>query len=162
MNMTIAENMILKTSFDPRWLKNGLIDRRRVDEVSDRAISTYRIKASGPNAILRTLSGGNQQKVIVAREVEIGEKVIIFDQPTRGLDLGAIDNVHRIIRGEKEKGKAILLVSTELSEIMALSDRFTVLYKGKMQGVYRRGELSTEEIGLLMAGYRVGEGGAHG
>lgn len=162
MNMTMAENMLLKTSFDPRWRKNGFIERKRLDAFSEKAIADYRIKASGPAAILRTLSGGNQQKVIVAREVDIGEKLIIFDQPTRGLDLGAIDNVHRIIREERAKGKAILLVSTELTEILGLSDRFTVLYKGRLQGIYDRGELTVEEIGLLMAGYQVKEGGANG
>lgn len=162
MNMTMAENMLLKTSFDSRWLKNGFIDRKGLDAFSEKAIADYRIKASGPAAILRTLSGGNQQKVIVAREVDIGEKLIIFDQPTRGLDLGAIDNVHKIIREERAKGKAILLVSTELSEILGLSDRYTVLYKGRLQGIYDRAALTVEEIGLLMAGYQVKEGGAHG
>ena len=85
----------------------------------------------------------------------MGRNLVIFDQPTRGLDLGAINYVHKTILKEKELGKSILLVSTELSEIFALSDRIAVLYKGRIMGIYRNGEISTDRIGLLMAG--VGE-----
>ena len=87
----------------------------------------------------------------------IREKLIIFDQPTRGLDLGAINYVHKTIMREKSKGKSILLVSTELSEIFALSDRIAILYKGKIMGIFQNGEISTEQIGLLMAGYELKE-----
>ena len=80
--------------------------------------------------------------------------VIIFDQPTRGLDLGAINYVHKTILSEKEQGKSVLLISTELSEIFALSDRIAVMYKGRIMGIYKNGELTTEKIGLLMAGYQ--------
>ena len=89
------------------------------------------MKATGPDAVARSLSGGNQQKVILAREVDMGSEVIVFDQPTRGLDLGAIEHVHRTILDEKKKGKAIVLISTELSEIFALSDRIAVIYQGR-------------------------------
>ena len=102
-----------------------------------------------------SLSGGNQQKVVVAREVDMGDKLIIIDQPTRGLDIGAINYVHKTILNEKAKGKSILLVSTELSEIFALSDRIAVLYKGKIMGIYKNGQLTTDKIGLLMAGYEI-------
>ena len=85
----------------------------------------------------------------------MGQKVLIFDQPTRGLDLGAINYVHKTILAEKEKGKAVLLVSTELSEIFALSDRIAILYKGRIMGIFRNDELTTEKIGLLMAGYQI-------
>ena len=111
------------------------------------------LKAPGPNAVVKGLSGGNQQKVIVRVKFFTGTSIIVFDQPTRGLDLGAIDYVHKTILAEREKGKSILLISTELSEIFALADRYTVLYKGETQGIYNRSELTTEEIGLLMAGY---------
>jgi len=92
--------------------------------------------------------------VIVAREVSTAKEVLLFDQPTRGLDLGAINHVHTTILGQRDSGKAIMLVSTELSEIFALSDRIAVLYKGKIQGIFHRGELNTEQIGLLMAGFQ--------
>jgi ABC-type uncharacterized transport system ATPase subunit len=82
--------------------------------------------------------------------------VIVFDQPTRGLDLGAIENVHRTILNEKKKGKTIVLISTELSEIFALSDRIAVMYKGEIVGIYQNHDLDTQKIGLLMAGYTPG------
>jgi simple sugar transport system ATP-binding protein len=153
LDMTIAENMILKKSFDKKWLKYGLFDRKRIDDYADAAIERYYIKAPGPEGLIKGLSGGNQQKVVLAREVDCGEKLIIFDQPTRGLDLGAIDNIHKIILSQREKGKSILLVSTELSEIFTLSDRIAVIYKGAIQGVFEKTELTAEKTGLLMAGY---------
>jgi len=153
MDMTLAENMMLKTSFDKKWQRNGFLDKRKLDAYTDSAIKAYDIKAPGPGAAIKGLSGGNQQKVIVAREIDIGTSIIVFDQPTRGLDLGAIDYVHKTILAEREKGKSILLISTELSEIFALADRYTVIYKGEARGIYNRSALTTEEIGLLMAGY---------
>jgi simple sugar transport system ATP-binding protein len=153
MDMTLAENMMLKTSYDKKWLKNGLIDKNALDNYTMTAIKDYEIKAPGSDAVAKGLSGGNQQKVILAREVDNGKKLIVFDQPTRGLDLGAIDHVHKTILAERAKGKSILLISTELSEIFALSDRVAVLYKGVVQGIFNCSELTTEKIGLLMAGY---------
>ena len=153
MDMTVAENMMLKTSFDKKWLRRGIINNALLNDYTEQAIKAYAIKAPSPEVVARGLSGGNQQKVILAREVDNGEELIVLDQPTRGLDVGAIDYVHRTILKERAKGKSILLVSTELSEIFALSDRITVLYKGEIQGIYDRAELTTENIGLLMAGY---------
>lgn len=153
MEMTLSENMMLKTSYDKKWLKNGFIDKNKLDSYTEEAIKEYEIKAPGADAAAKGLSGGNQQKVIVAREVDNGRKLIVFDQPTRGLDLGAINHVHRTILAERAKGKSILLISTELSEIFALSDRIAVLYKGVIQGIFDPKELTTEKIGLLMAGY---------
>ena len=154
MDMTLSENLLLKSSYDPDWVTNGMINQKKLNRFSEKAISDFEIKAPGPFTRLRDLSGGNQQKVVLAREAVIGEKLMVFDQPTRGLDLGAIDNVHKAILSEKSKGNAVLLISTELSEILELSDRYSVIYKGALQGTYHRGELSVEEIGLLMAGYR--------
>ncbi|MDR2759621.1 MAG: ABC transporter ATP-binding protein [Spirochaetaceae bacterium] len=151
--MTIAENMLLKKSFDKRWLKYGLFDRKRIDDYALTAIKNYQIKAPGPEGLARGLSGGNQQKVVLAREVDCGEKLIVFDQPTRGLDLGAIDNIHKIILSQREAGKSIILVSTELGEIFTLSDRIAVIYKGAIQGIFQKTELTAEKTGLLMAGY---------
>jgi general nucleoside transport system ATP-binding protein len=153
MPMKLTENMFLKASFDDIWVKHALIDRKKLDAYTADQIRAYDVKATGPEAIARSLSGGNQQKIILAREVDRGRAVIVFDQPTRGLDLGAIENVHRTILNEKQKGKAIVLISTELSEIFALSDRIAVMYKGEIVGIYPNHELDTEKIGLLMAGY---------
>lgn len=158
MPMTLSENMMLKTSFGDTWLRRGLIDQKKLDAYTDDKIRDYEIKATGPDALARSLSGGNQQKVILAREVDMGSQAIVFDQPTRGLDLGAIDHIHRTILSEKAKGKAILLISTELSEIFALSDRIAVIYRGEILGIYRNHDLDTEKIGLLMAGYTTERG----
>jgi len=153
MEMTLAENMILKSSFGARWKNGPFLKLRSVSEHTQVQINSYSIKAPGPESVVRGLSGGNQQKLVVAREVDNGGRIIIFDQPTRGLDLGAIDYVHNTILREKAAGKCILLISTELSEIFALSDRIAVLYRGEIQGIFPTAELSVERIGLLMAGY---------
>lgn len=155
MDMSLAENMLLKSSYDKKWKHWKLLDRSRVASYTASRIRAYSIKAPGPGALVKELSGGNQQKLIVAREVDCGTRLIIFDQPTRGLDLGAIDYVHKAILAERAKGKGVLFISTELSEIFALSDWITVLYKGVIQGLFRKTELNTEKIGLLMAGYSI-------
>ncbi|HWQ83288.1 MAG TPA: ABC transporter ATP-binding protein [Anaerolineales bacterium] len=153
MALKLAENMLLKSSFEDRWVRRGLIDQKALDAYTKEKIQDYQVKATGPDQVVRNLSGGNQQKVILAREVDLGREVIVFDQPTRGLDLGAIDHIQHTILAEKKKGKAILLISTELTEIFALSDRIAVIYKGEIVGIYRNRDLDTEQIGLLMAGY---------
>jgi simple sugar transport system ATP-binding protein len=152
LDMSLGENMFLKSSFDRVAAKGIVIDRNRFNDYADKAISDYSIKTSGREEQVKGLSGGNQQKVVVAREVDIGRKLIIFDQPTRGLDLGAIDYVHKTILAERDKGKSILLISTELSEIFALSDRIAVIYNGKLLKTMDRKDAAIEEVGLLMAG----------
>ena len=152
--MTLAENMMLKTSFDKTWTSRGFLNRKKLYDYTQKAIEEFDIKAPGPDAQIRGLSGGNQQKVILAREVNNAGEVLVMDQPTRGLDLGAINNIHTNILAERKKGKSILLVSTELSEIFELCDRIAVIYKGSFMGIYRHDELTTERIGLLMAGYK--------
>ena len=155
--MTLSENILLKASYLKNWIKNGIIKWKELNNYTENIIQEYKVKAPDHEVVIGSLSGGNQQKVVVAREVDRGEKLIIFDQPTRGLDLGAINYVHKTIMREKSKGKSILLVSTELSEIFALSDRIAILYKGKIMGIFQNGEISTEQIGLLMAGYELKE-----
>ena len=156
--MTLAENMMLKTSFDRKWTDHGFLNRKKLHEYTLKAIKDFEIKAPGPDAQIRGLSGGNQQKVILAREVNNAGEMLVMDQPTRGLDLGAINNIHTNILEERRKGKSILLVSTELSEIFELCDRIAVIYKGAFMGIYRHDELTTERIGLLMAGYKEEKG----
>ena len=154
-DMSLTENMLLKSSYLKKWVKKGIINWKKLDEYTENMIRDYAVKAPDHSVTAGSLSGGNQQKVVVAREVDMGQKVLIFDQPTRGLDLGAINYVHKTILAEKEKGKAVLLVSTELSEIFALSDRIAILYKGRIMGIFCNDELTTEKIGLLMAGYQI-------
>lgn len=153
MDMTLAENMMLKSSYSKRWTKHGLISQKTLSKYTSDIIRDHRVKATGPDEPAKSLSGGNQQKMVLAREIDVGQKVIIFNQPTRGLDMGAVDRIHKSIIGEKEKGKGVLLISTELTEIFEMSDHIAVMYKGKIMGIYKNGELSTEKIGLLMAGY---------
>lgn len=153
MPMTVAENMMLKESFGSKWANHGFIDKKKLNACTQKAIEDYQIKAPGPDARAGGLSGGNQQKVILAREVSVGSELLILNQPTRGLDLGAINNIHTVVLEERKAGKSILLVSTELSEIFEMCDRIAVMYKGTFMGIYRSEELNTEKIGLLMAGY---------
>ena len=153
-DMTLSENMLLKASYLKRWVNHGIIKWKQLHQYTEDMIKSYAVKAPDHGVTAGSLSGGNQQKMVVAREVDMGQNMIIFDQPTRGLDLGAINYVHKTVIGEKEKGKSVLLVSTELSEIFSLSDRIAVLYKGKIMGIYKNSELTTEKIGLLMAGYQ--------
>jgi simple sugar transport system ATP-binding protein len=155
--MSVAENFALKSSFSKSYRVGGFMDRRKMTRYAMKKISDYSIKTGGVDALAKEMSGGNQQKVVVAREVDKGSRLIVFNQPTRGLDLGAIDYVHTTILKEREKGKGILLVSTELSEIFALADRVAILYRGAIRGIFRTAELSIEDVGLLMAGYKVNE-----
>jgi simple sugar transport system ATP-binding protein len=152
MDMTLAENMLLKSSFGGKWTKRGLIDHRALADYTAKKIGEHRVKATGPNDLARSLSGGNQQKVVLAREVDLGTKLLVLNQPTRGLDMGAVDRIHRVILQEREAGKAVLLVSTELSEIFELCNRVAVMYKGRFMGIYPNGALTSAQIGLLMAG----------
>ena len=154
IDMSLSENILLKTSYSREWLKNGLIDRKKLTIRTNDILRKFNVKAPGHYSLARELSGGNQQKVIVGREVEFCGDFIIFDQPTRGLDLGAINNVHSAILKEKLKNKAIMLISTELSEIFTLADRIAIIYKGEIQGIFDTSDLDSEKIGLLMAGYK--------
>lgn len=161
LEMSLSENMFLKNSFDPAWAKHMFINRKKLNEYANKAMKDYSIKASGNDEFVKGLSGGNQQKVVVAREVDIGRKAIIFDQPTRGLDLGATNYVHKTILAERDKGKCVLLISTELSEIFALSDRIGVLYSGNLLRIINSEDADIETIGMLMAGYERREGNTH-
>jgi simple sugar transport system ATP-binding protein len=152
MDMTLAENMLLKSSFSARWQSRGFIRQKALNRYTAEKITEHRVKATGPSDTARSLSGGNQQKIVLAREVDLGKKMLIFNQPTRGLDMGAVDRIHKVILEEKERKKAVLLVSTELTELFELCDRIAVMYRGRLMGVFRNGEKTTAEIGLLMAG----------
>jgi len=145
--------MMLKSSYDKRWTKHGFISQKILSTYTSDIIRDHKVKATGPDETAKSLSGGNQQKMVLAREIDVGQKVVLFNQPTRGLDMGAVDRIHKSIIGEKEKGKGVLLISTELSEIFEMADNIAIMYKGKIMGIYKNGELSTEKIGLLMAGY---------
>jgi general nucleoside transport system ATP-binding protein len=146
----VAENLILGQQH--RFTKGMSIDAQRVDEHAVRLIERYDIRPADPTLPARALSGGNQQKVVVAREMARDFKVLLAAQPTRGVDVGAIEFIHAQIRGARDAGKAVLLVSADLAEVLALSDRIAVMYGGRIVAVFPRGEASPEVIGPYMTG----------
>lgn len=154
---TIKENLILGV-LEP-YVSLGVINDNKVNKAVEYMIEKYDIRPTDANVIYGGLSGGNQQKVVVARELEKENKFIIAAQPTRGVDIGAIEMIHNTILHERTKGKAILVVSAELSEIMALSDRIAVMYSGEIVGVLDKAEATTEKLGILMAGGKLTSGG---
>ena len=113
----------------------------------------------GKDTIVRSMSGGNQQKAIVAREIELASPLMIFVQPTRGLDIGAIENIHRQILAERDKGRAILLISLELDEIMGLADTIGVIFSGELLKIAPADTLTTNEVGQFMMGVKQNEAG---
>ncbi len=151
-SMSLAENIYLKFSTDGDWNRRGLIDTNNLRQKTLESIEDFDIRAPGPDAPAGNLSGGNQQKLILSREMRLAKKLLILNQPTRGLDLGAINNIHSTVLKARAEGLPVLLISTELSEIFALSDRIAVMYKGRFMGIFSPRELNTEHIGLLMAG----------
>ena len=158
LDYNLAYNLVLQQYFEPGFQRCGFLDNEEIYRYADRLIQDFDIRSGeGADTVTRSMSGGNQQKVILAREVGNAGEMLVMDQPTRGLDLGAINNIHTSILEERRKGKGILLVSTELSEIFELCDRIAVIYKGAFMGIYRHDELTTERIGLLMAGYKEGK-----
>jgi simple sugar transport system ATP-binding protein len=155
LDMTVEENLILKSTYDSRYFnKYAVLKSRELREDANQKIQNFNIKVSSPEASAHSLSGGNQQKVVVAREVTIGKKMLVASQPTRGLDFGAACYVKETLESEKSKGKAILLISNELSEIMELSDRIGVIYEGEILDVFEKNEVDINKIGLLMTGVR--------
>lgn len=162
LNFTIEENMILQTYYQKPFSKNGLLQFSAIRSYSDQLIRDFDVR-SGRGSITetRTLSGGNQQKAIIAREVDRSPQLLIAAQPTRGLDVGAIESIHRHLIKERDKGHAILLVSLELDEIMDISDRIAVIYNGEIAGVVDPNQTNENELGLMMAGAKKQEEGEH-
>jgi simple sugar transport system ATP-binding protein len=149
LEMTVAQNMALEHLGE--FAGKGTLDRRRMRQHAEQLIAAYQIKAR-PDDRIRTLSGGNMQKVILARVLERNPKVIVVAQPTRGLDVGATEYVHGKLVEQRQRGAAILLISEDLDEILALSDRIAVIYEGEIQGVLLRADADAERLGLLMSG----------
>ena len=153
---SVKENFLLGFHEGQPFVKNGFIQDKELKDHSDKMIKEFEIKV--PNSIypINNLSGGNQQKVVLAREISQDPKLIIAAQPIRGLDIGAIEYVHRTLLRLRDEGKAILLISAELTEVMNLSDRIAVLYEGEIRATLSRNEFDIEKIGLLMAGDKGG------
>jgi len=152
MDLTVEENLVLERHLFPEFYNSLFLNFPRIHSFSDKLIQEYSIKTSGRDAVTKSLSGGNLQKVILAREL-FGEPVLVIaSQPTRGLDVGAMEYVHTRILEAREKGAGVLLISEDLDEIFALSDRIAVIYEGKILGEVKAGDASRERIGLWMSG----------
>jgi len=153
LDYNIAENLILQTYFEPPVSKKGLLDFNYTNENAEAMIKRYDIRCGqGPTTVAAKLSGGNQQKVIVAREIERNSKVLIAVQPTRGMDVGAIEFIHSQLLRMREEGRGILLFSLELEEVMNISDRILVIYEGEIVGELYPDKTDFLELGLYMAG----------
>jgi simple sugar transport system ATP-binding protein len=148
----VAENLILNTYYLEPFSKGVVLQNDKILENATRLIKEFDIRTPGPGTSAGALSGGNQQKVIVAREFSRPIKLLIASQPTRGLDVGSIEYIHGRLIQKRDQGTAILLVSTELDEIMALSDRIAVMYRGKIIDILPAEAATKEKVGLLMAG----------
>lgn len=153
LDFFVDENLIIHDYNKPAFSKNGILIQSKITENAEKLIEEFDVRvANGPKTITRSMSGGNQQKAIIAREITKSPDCLLVVQPTRGLDVGAIEYIHSRIVEERNNGKAILLISFELDEIMALSDRIAVLSGGEITGIVDPKETSENELGLMMAG----------
>ena len=153
LGYTLEQNLVLQKYMEPRFQNHGFIRFDEVRKYAEKLIEQYDVRSGqGPITIARSMSGGNQQKAIIARELDRDEPLIVAVQPTRGLDVGAIEYIHGQLVAERDKGKAILLVSLELDEVMGLSDRILVLYEGEIVGELNPKETDVQELGLYMSG----------
>jgi simple sugar transport system ATP-binding protein len=148
---TLAENLALREYRSPELSARGWLRLGHMKERARKLLTEYDVRGGGPETYAAALSGGNQQKVAVAREIASNPKVLVAHQPTRGLDVGAIEFVHRRLITERDKGRAVLLVSLEYEEVKALADRILVIYEGKIVGEFPP-DASEEELGIAMTG----------
>lgn len=153
MDFSLSDNLALKNYFEEPFSKKSIINDEEFLKYGEKLIEEYDIRSSqGNKTIVRSMSGGNQQKAIIAREIELESDLMIIVQPTRGLDIGAIENIHKQIIAQRDKGKAILLISLELDEVMNLADTIGVIYNGEIQKIADAKTLTSSEVGEFMMG----------
>ena len=154
LDYSLEDNMVLQRYFEPEFTdKAGFLRRRNIRTYAEKLIDQYDVRSGqGPITIARSMSGGNQQKAIVAREIDKDPELLVAVQPTRGLDVGAIEYIHRQLVAQRDEGKAVLLVSLELDEVMDVPDRILVMYEGEIVGELDPKKTTQEELGLYMAG----------
>lgn len=155
LQMTLAENTALQTYYKEPLSKNGVLNYNKMNEYARKLMAEFDVRGANELVPAKGFSGGNQQKAIIAREVDRNPDLLIVSQPTRGLDVGAIEYIHRRLIEERDKGKAVLVVSFELDEILNLSDRIAVIHDGQIQGIVLPEETNKQELGILMAGGRI-------
>ena len=153
LDYTLEQNMVLQRYWDREFQTGGFIKNKAVRAYSDKLIEQYDVRSGqGSSTIVRSMSGGNQQKAIIAREIDKDPELLVAVQPTRGLDVGAIEYIHKQLVAQRDSGKAVLLVSLELDEVMDVSDRILVMYEGELVGQLDPKQITVEELGLYMAG----------
>ncbi len=152
LSLSLEDNLMM-TSFDaPRYSRHGLLRKKEIDRECTALIGDFRIRTPSGDVLLQQLSGGNQQRAILAREMSRRPRLMVAAQPTRGLDVSAIEFVHSLLLEHRREGGAIVLVSTELNEVLALGDRIGVMVDGQMRGILPSADANPEVLGLLMAG----------
>ncbi|RKD27497.1 simple sugar transport system ATP-binding protein [Caminicella sporogenes DSM 14501] len=153
LDFKLGENMVLQTYYKRPYSKNGILNESVINKKAEELIEEFDVRCGqGTETITRAMSGGNQQKAIIAREVDRSPALLIAGQPTRGLDVGAIEFIHKKLVEERDKGKAVLLVSLELDEVMNVSDRIAVIFEGKIVGMIDADKATENQLGLMMAG----------
>jgi simple sugar transport system ATP-binding protein len=152
LQTTLDENLIVSRYNHSAFSRYGFLLMKTISDFAQKVVNAFSISAARPGEGISMLSGGNLQKVVVGRELSGDPTFIIANQPTRGLDVGSIEFVHKTLIEERDKGAGVLLVSVELDEVMALSDRILVLYRGRIQGELHTATATEEEVGILMAG----------
>ncbi|WP_293882996.1 ABC transporter ATP-binding protein [Streptococcus sp. A12] len=157
LEMMLSENIALQTYYKEPLSKNGVLNYNQINSYARKLMEEFDVRAANEIVPASALSGGNQQKAIIAREVDRNPDLLIVSQPTRGLDVGAIEYIHKRLIAERDKGKAVLVVSFELDEILNLSDRIAVIHDGKIQGIVKPSETNKQELGILMAGGEIKE-----
>ena len=149
---SILENIMMDRYYEREFCRGGILRQEAMRKHTDQLIRDFAIKVPDADYALGTLSGGNMQKVVLARELDAAPEILVAAQPTRGVDIGAIEYIRKQLVALRDSGKAILLISAELEEIMTLSDRIVVMYEGEIVGAFRPEETTEEELGLYMAG----------
>ncbi len=153
LDYSVENNMVLATHGNPPYAKNGFLQREPIREHAEKIIKDFDVRAGeGAVTLARSLSGGNQQKAIVGREIDLDPELLIAVQPTRGLDVGSIEYIHKRLVEQRNNGKAVFLVSLELDEILDLSDRIAVISHGELVGIVKADQTNENEVGLMMAG----------
>lgn len=158
LDYSVADNLILKSYYREPYSKNGLLNKESIHQHAEKVIAEFDVRAGQAGiSSARSLSGGNQQKAIVGREIDLNPELLIAVQPTRGLDVGAIEYIHKRLVEQRDKGKAVLLISLELDEILNVSDRIAVINNGELVGTVDGAVTNENEVGLMMAGVKRGE-----
>ncbi|PZE19806.1 ABC transporter ATP-binding protein [Paenibacillus xerothermodurans] len=158
LDYTLADNMVLEVYHRAPFSRNGLLNKGAIRDHANHIIQSFDVRSGqGAASVARSLSGGNQQKAVIGRELERDPALLIAVQPTRGLDVGSIEYIHKRLIEHRDKGKAVLLVSLELEELMNLSDRIAVVNNGELIGIVRPADVGEQEIGLMMAGVKRGQ-----